>query len=82
MEHVVSSQLNDHISSNGLGNQYQSVYESSHSTETAVLCIKHNIHLSLALSEPTALVLLDLSAVFDTIDHTTLIDCLKSWFGV
>ena len=50
--------------------------------ETALLTIKDDIHLSLARGEPTALVLLDLSAAFDTIDHTILIHCLKSWFGV
>ena len=28
------------------------------------------------------MVLLDLSAAFNTIDHTTLLNCLKLWFGV
>ena len=82
VERVVVKQLMQHINSNNLDNPRQSAYKSGHSTETALLLIKNEIHLSLSRGEPTALVLLDLSAAFDTIDHPTLLNCLKSWFGV
>ena len=82
MEHVVAKQLVDHIHRHGLDNPYQSAYKSGHSTETALLSIKNDIHLSLSRGEATALVLLDLSAAFDSIDHTTLLSCLLDWFGV
>ena len=82
MEHVVAKQLVDHIHRHSLDNSYQSAYKSGHSTETALLSIKNDIHLSLSRGEDTALVLLDLSAAFDTIDHSTLLSCLLDWFGV
>ena len=65
-----------------MDNSYQSAYKSGHSTETALLSIKNDIHLSPSRGEATVLVLLDLSDAFDTIDHSTLLDCLLDWFGV
>ena len=82
VERVVVSQLNDHVTSNGLENVSQSAYKQGHSTETALLSIKNEVHLALARGEATAVVLLDQSAAFDTIDHSTLMECLSSWFGV
>ena len=82
VKRVVVRQLMQHINGNNLDNPRQSAYKSGHSTETTLLYIKNEIHLSLSLGEPTALILLDLLAAFDTIDHTTLLNCLKSWFGV
>ena len=82
VEQVVAKQLMSHINNNKLDNPHQSTYKRGHSTETALLSIKHKVHLSLACGEPTALVLLDLSAAFDNIDHNILLGYLKSWFGL
>ena len=82
LERVVASQIKQHLNDNNLCNHYQSAYKTGHSTETALLCIKNDIHTSLSKGMPTALVLLDLSAAFDTIDHKTLLDRLSSWFGL
>ena len=79
---VVASQLSRHVSLHGLENENQSAYRCGHSTETALLSVKNQIHLSLARGEATAVVLLDQSAAFDTIDHDKLLDCLRKWFGV
>ena len=81
VECVVASQVKMHLNENNLGNVFQSAYKSGHSTETALLYIKNDVHISLSKGMPTALVLLDLSAAFDTIDHGILLDCLSRWFG-
>ena len=81
-ERVVASQLSRHVSLHGLENENQCAFRRGHSTETALLSIKNQIHLSLARGETTAVVLLDQSAAFDTIDHNKLLDCLRKWFGV
>ena len=82
VECVVAKQLVDHIHRHDLDNSYQSAYKPGHSTETALLSIKNDIHLSLSQGEATALVLLDLSAAYDTFDHSTLLGCLLDWFSV
>ena len=82
VECVVAKQLLEHIHVHKLDNPYQSAYKAGHSTETALLYIKNEVHLSLSRGETTALVLLDLCAAFDTIDHSTLLSCLRNWFGV
>ena len=44
-EWVVVKQLMQHINSNNLDNPHQSAYKTGHSTETALLPIKNEIHL-------------------------------------
>ena len=76
VECVVAKQLLEHIHVHNLDNPYQSAYKTGYATETALLYIKNEIHLSFSRGETTALVLLDLSATFNTIDHSTLLSCL------
>ena len=82
IEKVVAKQLNEFILHKGLLNANQSAYKSSHSTETALLKIQNDIALSVDSGKAVALTLLDLSAAFDTIDHSLLYDCLHDWFGL
>ena len=51
---------------------FQSAYREGHSTETALIKIRNDILMNMNNQEVTLLVLLDLSAAFDTIDHTLL----------
>ena len=71
VEHVVASQLSDHVSLNGLENGRQSAYKLGHSTKSALFSIKNDVHLAFAKGEATAVVLLDQSTTFDTINHDT-----------
>ena len=82
IEKVVANQLNEFISHEGLLNVNQSAYKSSHSTETALLKIQNDIAFSVDSGKAVAVTLLDLSAAFDTIDHSLLYDCLHDWFGL
>ena len=82
VELVFAKQLLEHIHVHNLDNPYQSAYKTGHSTEAALLSIKNEVHLYLSRGEPTALILFDLSAAFDTIDHSTLLHCLQTWFEI
>ena len=55
----------------------QSAYRSNHSMETALLKVKTDILNAVQNKQVTCLILLDLSAAFDTISHTKLINRLK-----
>ena len=82
LEKVVVNQLNSHTNSSNTSNLYQSAYRKFHSTETALLKVHNDILASMDAGKVTALTFLDLSAAFDTIDHTILLRRLDDWFGV
>ena len=82
LEKLFLSRIQNHLLSCPNFNQYQSAYRRNHSTETRLLSIVDNICHSADTGHSTLLVSLDLSAAFDTIDHTILLHRLSSTFGV
>ena len=66
----------------GISNENQSAYRVFHSTETALLKIQNDIATSMDKGAAIGLVLLHLSAAFDTIDHSILFSCLQHWYGI
>ena len=82
LEKVMASRLNSHIITSHTSHNFQSAYRKFHSTETALLKIHNDILSSMDDGRVTALTLLDLSAAFDTIDHTNLLRRLGNCFGV
>ena len=77
LERVVAIQLQAHLDEAGLMTAFQSAYRKHHSTESALLNI-----LNMAKGSVTALTLLDLSAAFETIDHTVLLDRLNVYYRI
>ena len=61
---------------------FQLAYRKHHSTESALLNIHNDILLNIAKGSVTAFTLLGLSATFDTIDHTMLLDRHNIYYGI
>ena len=78
----MTRQINEHIAQEGISNKNQSAYRFFHSTEMALLKIQNDIATSMDKGAAVGLVLLDLSAAFDTIDHSILFKCLQHWYGI
>jgi len=82
IERVVTKQLTNYICEYNLGDRSQSAYKCGHSTETALLKVKSDIDMALDNGDGVILVLLDLSAAFDTVDHLILYNRLENMFGI
>jgi len=81
-ERITKDRLHRHLSSNSMHNSFQSAYSKFHSTETTLLSLHDHLISSMDRQQVTGLTLLDLSAAFDTIDHSILLHRLTSWFGI
>ena len=81
-ERVVAAQVTSHLSENGLLECFQSAYKIGHSTESALLRVQNDILRSIDDGKSVVLLMLDLSAAFDTVDHQTLLHRLSNRFGI
>jgi hypothetical protein len=82
IESAIIDQYLKHLTLNSLHDERQSAYKKHHSTETLLTKVHNDIMLSMGKGEMTMLVLLDLSAAFDTIDHSILIKRLYNNYGI
>ena len=82
IEKHVLKHLNRHVDENNLYERYQSAYTKCHSTETALVRIQNDLLTAVDTKGAAILVLLDLSAAFDTVDHNTLLHRLQKKFGI
>ena len=82
IERVVALGLHDHMKINNLYEEFQSSYRKFHSTETALTSVHDDILRHVDEKQCVILLLLDLSAAFDTIDHNILLSRLQSHVGV
>ena len=79
IEKVIARRLFAHLQDNGIMEKLQSAYKAKHSTETALLIVYNDVMLCTCIDQGKGciLVLLDLSAAFDTVDHTVLFNILE-----
>ena len=82
LERVVAARLTNYMTINQLHEPMQSAYRACHSTETALVRVQNDILRTLDQGGAAILVLLDLSAAFDTIDHSILLSRMESVLGV
>ena len=82
LEKNIAKRIRSHLESNDLLNRYKSAYRPMHSTETALLKVQNDFLGNLDDGKTTVLVLLDLSAAFDTLDHSGVVSLLENWYGI
>ena len=77
IERVVNTRLDKHLERNQLHANNQFGYKKNHSMEYLLLKILDKLLMNCDNNMPSVVLLLDLSAAFDTVDHQKLLDVLR-----
>ena len=77
----MADQLKKHVATNSLDEKFQLAYKNYHSTETAIVRVHNDILCAFDKGKSVILLLLDLKAAFDTVNHFTLLIRLSTRFG-
>lgn len=81
-EKMVFEQIHTHIMTHSLYPEFQSEYRKNHSTETALVRVMNDILMKMNTQEVTLLVMLDLGAAFDAVNHNILLTRLNEELGI
>ena len=82
IEKVVAVGLQKYLEANQLNEPLQSVAKTIHSCETALVRVHNDIFVAIDKRHCVMLLLLDLSAAFDTVDHDILLTRLHSKYSI
>ena len=77
IEKAIATQIHSHLINNDIVDNFKSPYITGHSGETALLRVYNDIVTTIGRGNGALLVLLDLTAAFDTIDHDNLFGILE-----
>ena len=75
-------QLGQHLQFSNLNSNDNHAYKKHHSTETLLLKVQNDILINMDNRRVTILVLLDLSAAFDTVNINILTEIFKQRFNI
>jgi len=82
LERTIAKQLQEYLNCHGFWEKFQSGLRAMHSTENALVNVVNDLLLAADSSHVSILILLDLTAAFDTVCHNHLLSHLETLLGI